>query len=253
MMADSSIFSKQARQYAEFRPGYPPDLYDFILSRTPNHRAAWDCGTGSGQAAGVLACHFKEVYASDISEGQLQYAVQKPNITYSAQPAEKTGYPSGFFDLITVGQAFHWFDFEKFYNEARRVAGRDARIAIFGYGRAETEPHLDSVIKDLYDLAFGTYFSEPRRYVEEAYRTIPFPFQEIASPGYNIRLNWTLNELAGYFSSWSAIRKFKSDKGYSPADDAIGELKKRLRDQKTFPVTFPVFLRFGKVDPLTGR
>ena len=47
----ANLFIKQAKQYAEGRPSYPPELFQFIASKTPEHDLAWDVGTGSGQAA----------------------------------------------------------------------------------------------------------------------------------------------------------------------------------------------------------
>lgn len=48
-MAD--LFVKQAKEYSETRPSYPPELFEFIASKTPGYDLAWDVGTGSGQAA----------------------------------------------------------------------------------------------------------------------------------------------------------------------------------------------------------
>ena len=47
----AKLFIKQAKQYAEGRPSYPQELFDFIASKTPSHDLAWDVGAGSGQAA----------------------------------------------------------------------------------------------------------------------------------------------------------------------------------------------------------
>ena len=47
----AELFIKQAEQYAEGRPSYPQELFDFIASKTPSHDLAWDVGAGSGQAA----------------------------------------------------------------------------------------------------------------------------------------------------------------------------------------------------------
>ena len=47
----AELFVKQAKQYADVRPSYPPQLFHFIASKTPSHHLAWDVGTGNGQAA----------------------------------------------------------------------------------------------------------------------------------------------------------------------------------------------------------
>src|SRR5436190_20945613 len=114
-------FSGQAGSYAMFRPTYPAELYEFILRRVKGRQQVWDCATGNGQVARDLAPHFKEVHATDSSVNQIKNAVAQPNIFYSVAPAESTSFPDSSFDLITVGQALHWFNISKFYEEVNRV------------------------------------------------------------------------------------------------------------------------------------
>src|SRR6187549_3671628 len=102
-------FSKQATLYAAFRPTYPQLLYDFILGHVPRRQAAWDCASGNGQVAFILARYFEQVHATDINQKQLDEATATANIVYSLSPAEKTTFPDDSFDLITVGHALHWF------------------------------------------------------------------------------------------------------------------------------------------------
>jgi hypothetical protein len=50
-MAELFVNQNQAGHYAEGRPSYPPELFQFIASKTPCQDLAWDVGTGNGQAA----------------------------------------------------------------------------------------------------------------------------------------------------------------------------------------------------------
>jgi hypothetical protein len=84
------IFSLQAGSYASYRPGYPPELFDFIVQHIKNRDTAWDCATGNGQTATHLARYFGKVLATDISQKQLDNASRADNIVYSVQPAEQT-------------------------------------------------------------------------------------------------------------------------------------------------------------------
>ena len=61
-------FSMQSQGYKKYRPVYPDSLYTEILKLVKDKDCCWDCGTGNGQVAVVLANHFKKVYATDISE-----------------------------------------------------------------------------------------------------------------------------------------------------------------------------------------
>jgi ubiquinone/menaquinone biosynthesis C-methylase UbiE len=126
-------FSDKSDLYEKYRPFYPIEFYTYLFQQVTSKIKAWDCGTGNGQVASELAKEFKNVFATDISENQLTQAAQKVNITYSVQPAESTRFPDNMFDLITVAQPIHWFDFEKFYSEVKRVAKNNAILCIVGY------------------------------------------------------------------------------------------------------------------------
>ena len=88
------LFSKQSDLYARYRPTYPKELYEYILSFVKEKNTAWDCATGNGQAAVVLADHFKKVIATDISAAQIDKAIKKDNIEYSVCSAESTPFSS---------------------------------------------------------------------------------------------------------------------------------------------------------------
>nr|ABN07991.1 hypothetical protein MtrDRAFT_AC153128g24v2 [Medicago truncatula] len=47
----AELFVNQGKEYADARPSYPPQLFQFIASKTPSHNLVWDVATGSGQAA----------------------------------------------------------------------------------------------------------------------------------------------------------------------------------------------------------
>jgi len=120
-MTALDLFSEKSDLYAQARPQYPQALFDFLSSCVVHHGSVWDCATGNGQAAVGLAKLFVHVQATDMSEQQIAHALTAENITYSVQSAERTNFADQQFDLITVAQALHWFDFEKFWPEVLRV------------------------------------------------------------------------------------------------------------------------------------
>lgn len=150
-------FSKVSKEYSRFRPGYPDELFEFLKEKSTCFECAWDCGTGTGQVAIPLSKIFKTVYATDISAAQLQYAPVCGNIMYSRQPAEQTSFESNMFDIITAGQAIHWFDFEKFYVEVRRTLKKEGILAVIGYGLVNTNVETQEVIHHLYHDIVGPF------------------------------------------------------------------------------------------------
>jgi ubiquinone/menaquinone biosynthesis C-methylase UbiE len=241
-------FSKQAATYAQSRPNYPQILYDFILQHVDSQGIAWDCATGNGQAAKVLAEHFEHVYATDLSAQQLDNAVQKPNITYSQQVAERTNYPPQYFDLITVAQAAHWFKFDEFYQEVRRVAKPNATLAIWGYGMSSIEnPIVDAPFQHFYKVTTHAYWDAERAYVDAHYKTLPFPFTEMETPSFSIKMTWNLQAVEGYLNSWSAVQHFIRKEGFNPVDNLMQEMRGIWSEGETQTVRFPVFLKLAKI------
>jgi ubiquinone/menaquinone biosynthesis C-methylase UbiE len=127
------LFSKQAALYAKYRPFYPAALIDYILSFVERKQTAWDCATGNGQAALLYADQFKKIFATGISEKQIAQATAHPKISYSISEAERTTFADNSFDLITVSQAYHWFQFDAFFTEATRVGKNGCIVAAWGY------------------------------------------------------------------------------------------------------------------------
>lgn len=243
-------FSGQAATYAEFRPTWPPELLEFLLGLVPEKRAAWDVATGNGQVATELADHFKTVLATDISAAQLAHAVQKPNIDYRLERAEICSEADQSFDLITIGQAIHWLDFEHFYAEVRRVARPGAIIAVFGYGSPEFyDDRMNDQFDNFYHGTVGDYWDAERRFIDERYETLPFPFEEIPAPNFWIYAPWHRHEFAGYLESWSAVQKFKKEKGSSPVDQFIEcDLAGIWGEFERQKASFPVLLKVGKIN-----
>ncbi|MGI0107178.1 class I SAM-dependent methyltransferase [Salinimicrobium sp. WS361] len=237
------LFSSHSQDYSRYRPGYPAELFQFLRKLCHERTRAWDCGTGNGQVAGELATFFEQVYATDISINQLSQAVQKPNIHYTKQAAENTIFPDAHFDLVTVGQAVHWFDFKKFNAEVKRVLKKDAVIAIFGYSLFRSNAETDEIIRHFYFDIIGSFWAPERRFLEEKYRTIPFPFKEIEAPKIEMKQNWSFERLIGYLNTWSAVKAYQKEHKKNPVELVKEELQKSFGE--VGEVNFPILLRVG--------
>lgn len=244
-MNKKDFFSGHAKLYAAFRPTYPHELYQFIFKHINQFDSAWDCATGNGQVAQHLAQRFTKVFATDISSQQLDNAIKADNIMYSAQPAENTNFQNQSFDLITVGQALHWFDLEKFYNEVKRVAKANACLAIWGYARCTISPDIDKHFLYYYDEVLDGYWDSARKLVEEEYKNVSFPFRQIKSPKFSLEVKWTLEQFGGYLSTWSATQKYIKANDHDPVPDVIEKIKPFWSG--VLSVTFPVFLKLGRI------
>ncbi len=239
-------FSAHASAYATFRPVYPNALYDFIYSHLETFDHALDCGCGNGQVARSLARKFKLVEATDISQKQIDHAERLSNINYHLCTAEKTPFADNSFDLVTVGQALHWFNIPVFFTEARRVAKHNAVIATWGYSLLRVSPQIDVLITDFYTRVVGPYWDKERSMVDDHYKSISFPFESIPSPGLQFSFEWSLEELAGYLSTWSAVQNYIIANGKNPVASLQQELQLLWTEDKKM-VHFPLFVLCGRI------
>lgn len=243
------LFSKQASLYAKYRPGYPPSLIDYILAYVKNRDIAWDCATGNGQAAVLLAPYFKNVLATDISQNQISHAVQHPSIRYSVSTAEKTLFADDTFDLVTVAQAYHWLHFEQFSREATRVSKNGAVVAVWGYELVEAaDPALNQGLRRFYSDIVGKYWDPERKYVDEQYKTIPFYFSELPSKTFRTGIQWTLDDFVGYLNTWSSVQHFIRENHYNPVNPFVDEIKKCWENKEEHLFSIPYFLRLGSIE-----
>lgn len=240
-------FSKQAADYKNFRPHYPDALYSYLFSQLRNTGTAWDCGTGNGQVAVRLADRFETVYATDISAQQLSNADQRDNIRYLQARAEATPLAAASIDLVTVAQAIHWFDFEAFYKEVQRVARPEALLAVWGYGLIRISTAIDPLLQQLYSNTLGPYWDAERKWIDQCYQHLPFPFEELSTPRFQISLRWTRPQFIGYLQSWSSVQHYRKENSHSPLPAFEEAIAASWPEGETKEVCFPVFMRLGQV------
>jgi SAM-dependent methyltransferase len=245
----SDHFSAHAADYAKARPTYPPELFVWLAEHCPTRDLAWDCATGNGQAAQALAGHFRRVHATDLSAGQIAQATPDPRIDYRVAPADASGLADRSCDLVAVAQALHWFCNEGFYTEVRRVLKPGGLCAAWTYTLLRGEPELDAIVQDFYINTVGAYWPPERRWVDLGYRGMPFAFDDIATPAFEIRLEWTLADLLAYLRTWSATQRCIKETGSDPCT-ALGQRLKEVwpNPEEKKRIIWPLALRCGRME-----
>lgn len=246
-------FSTAADRYAAYRPDYPAPLFAWLANLCPDagtgatRDTAWDCATGSGQAALGLAPHFRQIIATDASAEQIGHAQRHPAIDYRVAAAEASGLPARSVDLVTVAQAAHWFDLPRFYAEAARVLKPAGVLALWGYGRMTLPGDLDAPLRHFYTETVGPYWPPERALIDDAYRSLDFPFAEIEAPAFHIEVAWNLPRLIAYLSTWSAVRRYRDTQKRDPLPALMAELTPGWGDADTVKILqWPLFLRVGR-------
>ncbi|MDO5682545.1 MAG: class I SAM-dependent methyltransferase [Propionibacteriaceae bacterium] len=204
-MSRRNWFEVGGQQYAQFRPTYPPALAAYLAELAPAERVAVDVGCGNGQFTVQLAEHFASVIGADPSAEQLANAKPHPRVQYVQAPAEELALADASVGLVAVAQAAHWFDLPRFYAEVRRVAALGCVLALITYGRQELDADLNERFQRFYRDEIGPFWPVERAHVDAGYRTLDFPFEEVAPPRFEIVKDFDLPGMLGYVSTWSAV------------------------------------------------
>ena len=200
-------FSAHAAAYARARPTYPDALFGWLAAQCDRHDLAWDAGCGNGQASVALAKYFARVHASDPSATQIASAPADPRVAWRVEPAEQCSLADASADLVTVAQAYHWFDHERFAAEATRVLRPGGVVAVWSYGVSSVTPAVDAAVAVLYEDVLGPYWPPERTHVETGYRDLPFPFEPLRPPAFEMSCDWPLEAYLAYLASWSASQR----------------------------------------------
>jgi len=242
-------FSARSGSYAQYRPTYPHELFQFLASVVDSHSVAWDCATGSGQAAIALADYFKEVIASDASQSQVAAAISHPQVDYCVACAERSGLADNCVDLLTVGQAFHWFDEAAFFSEAQRVLTPSGVLAIWCYELCHVATECDAIVDTLYREIVGEYWPPERSAIEQGYSRAILPGETVAVPTFEMSLDWRASDMLGYLRTWSACKHFESEKGSDPVALIEADLAAAWGDGMR-RVTWPLQIKVSRANTL---
>jgi hypothetical protein len=245
---DTPDFSPLAERYAASRPTYPAELYDWLATECARHALAWDCGTGSGQAARDLAARFERVVGTDPSGEQLRFAPRHPRIEWRVARAEASGLEAQSVDLISAAAAAHWFEPAAFGAEVRRVAARpSALLAVWTYHVGIAEPPVDELLRHLYWDILQPYFASGARLVDERYATLTLPGSPVAAPHFTLKASWGKEQFVGYLESWSGFDAYRRRHGDELLDATRAEIDRIWAGHSTLELRWPIFLRAQRI------
>ncbi len=126
-MEYSSTF---AQLYSQGRPEYPPEVIHHILDGVPLGCQVADLGSGTGIGAYQLAAAGAKVWAVEPQTAMQHNGKAHPNITWVFGKAEAVPLSNQVVDIVTVFQAFHWFEFRRSLRECFRILKSQGRLAL---------------------------------------------------------------------------------------------------------------------------
>ncbi len=168
-------------------------------------------------------------------------------MTYRVAPAENSSLDEASVDLVTVGQAVHWFGLKSFFEEVRRVGAPGSAIAVWAYDLFSVDATVDEVF-GAFHASVETYWPAERALVARRYADLFFPFEEIPVPPVAMTAAWDLERTLGYLSTWSAVKRCAKETGRDPIAELAPVLAAAWGDpasEKT--ISWPLVLRAGRI------
>lgn len=233
--------------YAKFRPVAPPSLVSQIIKyHAGSIDECVDVGCGSGQFTKLILPHVqKRVIGQDVSDSQIAQAREKikdPKAEFSIGGGETIGVKDQSIDLVTVAQALHWIQVDKFYAEVNRILKPGGVLAVIGYhftcayeteiSRTEPNPERPESLRGALNKIYrntGPYWAYERQFVDSGYRDIPGPSQlsdMVRQDNHFIQIQASLQDWMGYVTTWSGYQTLRKKEG----DEAALKILHEFRD-----------------------
>ncbi len=256
-MTDSTRrFSNRVDDYVRYRPSYPPEIVDLLAEQcglTPDWTIA-DIGSGPGNLTRLFLDHGNAVVGvepnREMREAGERLLTGYPRFTSVDGTAEATGLAAASVDLVTAGQAFHWFDAERARQEFIRVLRPPRWVAlIWNERRVGSAPFLADYEALL--LRFGTDYSAVRHQDTAGDAHIATFF---GPGGYRLttldnRQAFDLAALRGRVRS-SSYAPLPGQPGFAELDAGLGTIFAEHQRDGLISFDYDTRLYLGRLDPL---
>ncbi|MFW9951206.1 MAG: class I SAM-dependent methyltransferase, partial [Candidatus Thorarchaeota archaeon] len=192
-------FSSRVENYVKYRPNYPAEISTFLKEREilKSQSVIADIGSGTGKLTELFLMNGNIVYGVEPNDNMRKAAEDilkdYKNFRSIKGSAEETHLNSHTIDLITAGQAFHWFKMNETLQEFKRILKQNGYIALIWNNRRKSG-HNFSNDYEKFILKYGTDYRDVRkseRNVDDffIYEKIKFPnFQDLDFEGLKGRL-----------------------------------------------------------------
>ncbi len=158
MKNNVASFTGRVEEYAKYRPGYPEQIVRLLESKIAfdQSKDIADVGCGTGKLSRVFLNNGNLVFGVEPND-EMRVKSEKLlskfiNFISVEGTAENTMLATSGVDVITVGQAFHWFDLKKTKKEFKRILKKDGHVVIVWNERKNASQVMKAINKILLSL-----------------------------------------------------------------------------------------------------
>ena len=242
-------FSEKVDNYVKYRPSYPSTVIDYIIEKSGigTKSVVADIGSGTGKFTKLLLDRNIEVFGIEPNDNMRKAAEDElskyPDFHSINASAEATTLADASIDLITVAQAFHWFDREKCSGEFKRILKNDGKIALVWNSRDQKSEFMAAAQKvlkqysvDSADFATDVMGDEVFLQFFESYEVVHFrQTQKFDLPSYLGR------------AASSSYSPQPDHENYLPQRKALTEIFEKYQQNDEVELVYKTELIIGKV------
>jgi len=241
-----------SQNYALYRPQPPKSLIDHIMKYMENKtstKLALDIGCGSGQFTRLLPEKFDQVIGTDVSMAQVDQASftlsKFANVTVRVESGEDIKLGDNTANLVSICQALHWLNLDKFYSEVNRVLVPGGVLAVLGYHFTSPSPSQqnasamnDSMLR-LYHTT-GPYWTHLRTHVDSSYKTLAQPNMRNVIEDHSshyVDVEAIFSDWLGYIRTWSGVQNMIKTRGHEEVDEMMNKFTSECADILQIPIS----------------
>lgn len=240
-------FNNKAKDYANGRPTYPKEILDKLieLGIDKNSNIA-DIGAGTGLFTNMLCELGSNIFAIEPNLEMINECKEYcdySNIRFICAPAEKTTLEDNSIDMITIAQAFHWFDKKLCKIEFKRILRENGHVLTIWNSLEEdndfTKDYMNLIHKyEIKTNAGNSYFNADK----EKFDFFGQDFEKVYYDNYQ---RMTLNSLISNAVSISYTPS-KADKEYNEFIDKVTDLFNRYNKEGYVTFHYKTEISIGK-------
>uniref|UniRef100_A0A131YCY3 Methyltransferase n=1 Tax=Rhipicephalus appendiculatus TaxID=34631 RepID=A0A131YCY3_RHIAP len=193
-----------------------------------------DVGCGPGQSTELFCPHFRKVVGTDISETQIgiaRAACTAKNVSFEVSNAESLPFDDGTVALVSTVNALHWFRWDAFFAEVRRVLvdGGVFCPSLFRL-RAVAEPGLEDCLEEFRYQEFKGYLTAQHDFWTYGYENTDVPFSDVRKKDFVVNEMTTLSAVLACVRTWSFVIRME-EKEPERARQVLERLETRIRSK----------------------